>query len=101
MSGPQSWDEMKSGIARRKAVIAKRNKQIDHLKNDLGKLQAYYKGQKKLIFAMRQVAIHLLLELTEDGADMSGEGLEKEIDRMIFLQCQANELQEKKTLVDL
>lgn len=91
MSGPQSWDEMKSGIARRKEVIRKRNRQIDNLKGDLKKFKDHFEGQKKLIYAMRQVAIDLLLELTEDEADMSGEGLEKEIDRRIYLQCEANE----------
>lgn len=67
------------------------------LKKNLNNLQRHYNAQKKLIYAMRQVAIQLLLELTEDGADMTGEELEKEIDRRIFLQCQANEIQDKAT----
>lgn len=32
MSGPQSWDEMKSGIARRKQQVRQRNQQIKKLK---------------------------------------------------------------------
>lgn len=42
--------------------------------------------------ATRQVAINLLLELTEDGNDLSGKQLERVIDKQIKLQLKVMSL---------
>ena len=113
MSGPQSWNEMKSGIARRKEVVRKRNQQIKHLKSRIKFLEdshiswittkkAFEDMADKYLqraVAARSVAIMLMTELTEDGNDMTGAQIDAEVDRQINLTMEV--FKDKSKVVEL
>lgn len=48
--------------------------------------------------AYRRVALNLLLELTEDGNDMTWPELNKEVDRLAKLQQEVAKLEKKREI---